>query len=112
MGTLLRAHTTQPNRTTQYPPKHEQFGKSTCNSIPTIVRSFKSTVTRQINTIRNMPGAPVWQRNYYEHVIRDEEELNGIREYILYNPLTWEKDVENPICHKKGQSNERLIIGE
>ena len=49
-----------------------------------------------------MPGTPVWQRNYYEHVIRDEKELNGIREYILYNPLTWKRDVENPVCHKKG----------
>jgi REP element-mobilizing transposase RayT len=84
------------------PSKHEQFGKPTCNSIPTIVRSFKSTVTRQINTIRNMPGTPVWQRNYYEHVIRDEHELNGIRKYILYNPLTWERDVENPARHEQG----------
>ncbi|MDY7031404.1 MAG: transposase [Thermodesulfobacteriota bacterium] len=101
-GTLLRAPASQLNRTTQSPPKHEKFGKPTCNSIPTIVRSFKATVTRQINAILDMQGTPVWQRNYYEHVIRDEEELNGIREYILYNPMTWERDVENPVCHKKG----------
>ncbi|MDY6853136.1 MAG: transposase [Thermodesulfobacteriota bacterium] len=94
---IHRNRTAQPNT-----PQYEEFHKPTCDSIPTIVRSFKSTVARQINTIRNMPGAPVWQRNYYEHIICCKRELNGIREYILYNPLTWERDVENPVCHKKG----------
>ena len=38
----------------------------------------------------------LWQRNYYEHVIRDEPELHAIREYIRYNPLRWNEDEENP----------------
>jgi len=42
------------------------------------------------------PGVPPWQRNYYEHVIRNEEELQRIREYIQTNPLRWELDQENP----------------
>jgi len=66
----------------------EQFGKPTHNSIPTIVRLFKSTVTKQINQIRQTLGIPVWQRNYYEHIIRNDDELNKIREYIINNPLT------------------------
>ncbi len=70
----------------------EQFGKPTHNSIPTIVRLFKSTITKQINQIRQTPGIPVWQRNYYEHIIRNDNELNKIREYIINNPLTWETD--------------------
>ena len=37
-----------------------------------------------------------WQRNYYEHVIRKEDELNKIREYIQNNPLKWHLDRENP----------------
>jgi len=37
-----------------------------------------------------------WQRNYYEHIIRDEDELNRIREYIIYNPLRWGFDRDNP----------------
>ncbi len=70
----------------------EQFGKPTKNSIPTIIRLFKSTVTKQINQIRQTPGIPVWQRNYYEHIIRNDDELNKIPEYIINNPLTWKTD--------------------
>ena len=65
-------------------------------SLGVIVRSFKSAVTREINMQRGTPGAPVWQRNYYEHVIRDERDLERIREYIVKNPLRWALDVENP----------------
>jgi len=65
-------------------------------SIASIVGSFKSAVTKCINEYRGTPGAPVWQRNYYEHIIRTEESLNRIREYILQNPLRWHLDRENP----------------
>lgn len=50
----------------------------------------------RVNELRCSPGAPVWQENYYEHIIRDEDELNKIREYILTNPLRWAHDRENP----------------
>jgi len=70
----------------------EQFGKPTKNSIPAIIRLFKSTFTKQINQIRQTPGIPVWQRNYYEHIIRNDDELNKIPEYIINNPLTWKTD--------------------
>lgn len=53
---------------------------------------FKSAVTRQVNVMRQTPGLPVWQRNYWDHVIRDEEDFNRIREYIQTNPLRWELD--------------------
>jgi putative transposase len=43
-----------------------------------------------------MAGTPVWQRNYFERVIRDEQELNLIRRYIQENPSQWMKDRENP----------------
>jgi putative transposase len=74
----------------------ETFGKPVANSTPTIVRSYKSAVTKRVNALRHMPGASVWQHNYYEHVIRDENDLNSIREYIRYNPLKWAEDEENP----------------
>jgi len=70
----------------------EQFGKPTKNSIPTIVRLFKSTTTKQINQIRQTPGIPVWQRNYYEHIIRDTDDLSRIRHYIANNPKNWKND--------------------
>ncbi len=72
----------------------EQFGKPVVGSIPTIVRAFKSAVTRQINFYRNTPGMPVWQRNYYERVIRNEVEMNAVREYIVNNPQQWALDAE------------------
>jgi len=71
------------------PSQTEQFGKPVPNSIPTIIRSYKSAVTRHINISRQTPGVPVWQRNYYEHIIRDEPELNRVRKYIIENPLKW-----------------------
>jgi REP element-mobilizing transposase RayT len=60
------------------------------------VAGFKSAATKRINQIRGTLGVPVWQRNYYERVIRNDEELNRIRQYIVDNPTHWEEDSENP----------------
>jgi REP element-mobilizing transposase RayT len=57
-----------------------------------IVAYFKYQSSKIINQIRTSPGVPVWQRNYYEHIIRNETELNKIREYIINNPLNRETD--------------------
>ena len=48
-----------------------------------------------------MPGVPIWQRNYYEHVVRGENELNRIREYIANNPLQWEMDREKSVGDRR-----------
>ena len=77
-------------------PTLEQFAKPTSGSIPTIIRYFKSAVTRHVNELRGMSNTPLWQRNYYEHVIRNEEDLNDIREYIVNNAMKWDLDSENP----------------
>jgi hypothetical protein len=61
-----------------------------------IVRQFKTFSARRINEHRQTPGAPVWQRNYYEHIVRDEESLDRIRQYIAENPSCWHLDRENP----------------
>jgi putative transposase len=66
-------------------------------SLGVIVRSFKSAVTKGINELRDTPGEPVWQRNYYERVVRNDDELNRIREYIQLNPLKWNLDRDNPM---------------
>jgi REP element-mobilizing transposase RayT len=66
-------------------------------SIAAIVGSFKSAVTRKINGLHGEPTTPLWQRNYYEHVIRDEHALNQIRQYIADNPRLWAEDAENPL---------------
>jgi len=84
-------------------PTTERFGKPVSGSLPTIVRSFKSATTTRINGLRGTPGVPLWQRGYYEHVIRNEDELQHIREYILTNPLRWELDRENPARQGEGE---------
>ncbi|MCL4501292.1 MAG: hypothetical protein M1438_05480 [Deltaproteobacteria bacterium] len=61
-------------------------------SIGAIVGQFKSQVTKRIQSMKIKLREPLWQRNYYEHVIRDEDDLNRIREYIEYNPARWLED--------------------
>ena len=65
-------------------------------SIGSFVAGFKSSVTKHVNEIRKTPGIPVWQQNYYEHIIRDDDDLNRILEYIENNPARWAEDEENP----------------
>ena len=71
-------------------------GTSPAPTIGEIVGSFKSLcVYKCKNNGINIPR--LWQRNYYEHIIRNENELNEIREYIINNPMRWEFDREN-VC--------------
>ena len=94
---VIDARTGTVHRAPTNAPTVEKFGKPTSNTIPTIIRGFKSAVTKQINTIQinagvyNLPER-IWQKNYYEHVIRNEASLNKIREYIMSNPLNWKED--------------------
>ncbi len=70
----------------------EQFGKPVSGFVSTIIRSFKFAVTKHINILQDAAGTPIWQRNFYERIIRNETELNVIREYIQNNPAQWEQD--------------------
>jgi putative transposase len=60
-------------------------------SLAAVVRSFKSASTKRINELRKTPAAPVWQRNYYERIIRDEHELSCVARYIEENPKQWKQ---------------------
>jgi putative transposase len=64
----------------------------TVHGISEIIRGFKTFSARRINQIRQTPGLPVWQRNYYEHIIRDESAFENIRQYIRNNPKSWTQD--------------------
>ena len=61
----------------------------------TIVAAFKSGSAREISLLRGTPGAKVWQRGYHDHVIRDEADLERVREYLDTNPLRWALDPES-----------------
>ncbi len=81
------------------PPNPAARKKGAASSAPTlgdVVRAFKSISAIQVNRILSRSGQPLWQRNYYERVIRDEAEMCRIHEYIQNNPLNWETDKENP----------------
>jgi putative transposase len=65
-------------------------------SLASIIQNFKSVTSRKINTILSKPGNVFWQRNYYEHVVRDEHDLDRIRKYILDDLYQWPEDQENP----------------
>ncbi|MBD2306175.1 transposase [Chroococcidiopsis sp. FACHB-1243] len=65
-------------------------------SLSSLIAGFKSTTTKQINEIRQTPKISVWQRNYYERVIRNEASLNKIQQYIINNPFNWLHDLDNP----------------
>jgi putative transposase len=65
-------------------------------SLGRLVGAFKTVSTKRINQMRHTPGAAVWQRNYYEHIMRNKDELNRIRQYILDNPVQWKMDENNP----------------
>jgi REP element-mobilizing transposase RayT len=71
-------------------------GRPIAGSLGIIVGSFKSAATKRINEQRGTPGATIWQRNYYEHIIRNEDSLNKTRQYIQTNPAQWDADLENP----------------
>ena len=61
-----------------------------------IIAYFKYQTVKSINQTHKTPGNRIWQRNYYEHVIRNEADLNEIRQYILDNPVKWDMDENNP----------------
>ena len=67
------------------------------HSLSEVVRAFKTFSARRINHLRNRTGEPVWQRNYYEHGIRDDTSLLAVREYIVINPAKWSEDRDNPL---------------
>jgi REP element-mobilizing transposase RayT len=65
-------------------------------SLGSLVGAFKTVSTKHINKVQNTPDAKVWQRNYYDRIIRNIEELTRIREYILDNPMNWNKNRYKP----------------
>ncbi len=66
------------------------------DSLGAIIGQFKAVATKGVNRTRDTPGRAIWQRNYYEHIIRNDKALNRIREYIHYNPRRWHLDRYNP----------------
>jgi putative transposase len=92
-----------------YPGQPQEMGQpqgvAPTLGLPDVVHRFKTMTTkRYADGVKRLGWEPfrgrLWQRNYYEHIIRNEESLNRIREYVLTNPMRWALDRENP--HRVG----------
>ena len=66
-----------------------------------LIGAFKTVSTKQFNSAHGKSGSPLWQRNFFEHVVRRDESLDKIRQYIRDNPARWEFDRENPMRSQK-----------
>lgn len=74
------------------PNPNNRIRRRAPKSLGALIAGFKSAATKYINQWRQSPGAPVWQRNYWEHVVRNETDLQEIRQYIVNNPMSWTAD--------------------
>ena len=83
-----------------FQPAHPSHPTKPRHGLPEIIRGFKTYSSIEINRLRGTLGKPVWQRNYYEHVVRTENDLEAIRKYIVENPLKWAEDQENPAVRR------------
>ncbi|MBN1200734.1 MAG: transposase [Anaerolineae bacterium] len=89
-----------PNHQAKRPPDMIRRDVERCApTLGHIIQAFKSISAIACNRHLDRAGLPFWQRNYYEHVIRDADDLNQIRQYIENNPTRWAEDQENPIHH-------------
>ena len=84
-------------------PPPSLHGVAATLSLPDVVHRFKTLTTkRYADGVKESGWTPfpgrVWQRNYYEHIIRNEDSLNRIRQYILENPAEWAIDRDNPLA--------------
>ena len=77
------------------PEKRNGMTNVQSGSVGAIVGSYKSQVTRKINQLRKVRGQTVWQRGYWDRIVRNEKELMRIRQYIIDNPIRWEQDRDN-----------------
>jgi putative transposase len=81
-----------PQKPTDSPKRGVTPNNVVPNSLGAIVRGFKGDVTRTIRRLPNPPDGPIWQRNYHEHIIRNERSYHTIRQYVLTNPQQWQQD--------------------
>ena len=87
-GTIYRAPTADNHH-----DYLERFGNPVPGSLSTIIRTYKAAVSRLAK--KKLGITNIWQRNYYEHIIRNQSEMEKIGQYILTNPDQWADDLEN-----------------
>ena len=81
---------------TSLSPLPRRANGPTPRSLSSLMAAFKIASTKRINKRSGSPGRPIWQRDYYDRVLRNERELERARQYIVDNPARWAEDVNNP----------------
>jgi REP element-mobilizing transposase RayT len=91
------------------PTTEREFGKPVARSLSAVIGAFKAAVSRRVNRQPDPPTGPFWQRNFYEHIIRNQRSLDAIRQYIHDNPAVWRDDSLHPAAppNKFNQSWDR-----
>ncbi len=92
LHTPINNDTTQSNKPNDIQGEFNSPIRSPSQTIGSIVRGYKSSVTKKINALHDCPDCSVWQRNYHEHIIRNEQSYQTISNYIINNPAKWEED--------------------
>ena len=85
-----------------------KFGKPEHGSLSTIIRSFKSAVTKQVHELELSVERTIWQSRFHDHIIRDDVDHFFVQQYIELNPLFWHLDVENPLVFDDEKNIEAL----
>lgn len=91
---LLQTEPDISQKSTENKPR--QFGDATAGSLSTIIGTYKSMVTQKAKNAGLIPGPPLWQRNFYDHIVRNDEAFTNIKEYIRTNPAKWHDDQLHP----------------
>lgn len=86
---------TWPQNIVTQPEKREGFANVQSGSVGAIVGNCKRQMSRRINNLCRQPGGRVWQKGYWDRIIRNEDELMRTRQYIADNPRRWQKDRDN-----------------
>lgn len=77
----------------RHDPVERRFGQPQAGTLSTIIGSFKAAVTREARRLHLMPqNVPLWHRNFWDRIVRDEQELTAIRDYVRNNPMRWAED--------------------
>lgn len=99
MYIIQQVHKQQIARRAFLPPakppatKHSPDNAGVVPTLGTVIGSYKSGVTRRIREMQKQPDLRVWQARYHDHIIRNETDLNRIREYTVNNPARWQQDI-------------------
>jgi putative transposase len=73
-------------------------------TLSNIIGAFKTTAATRVNKLRKTIGLPIWQKSFYDRIVRDEHELEQIQKYIRHNPIKWAEDRDNPVNPKFASS--------